>query len=99
MSNFIYYFRMEKRMLKFDPDFFFLLKKHVDILTIAQCMLNFRPKPVSFEVKHTLSVLRLPPVRLTNNIKLSHANKTLLLRFQRLIFLNIVFNIVLSYFS
>lgn len=33
-------------------------------------MLNFRPKPVSFEVKHTLSVLRLTPVRLTNNIKL-----------------------------
>lgn len=51
-------------MLKLDPDFF-LLKKH-DILTIAQSMLNFRRKPVSFEVKHTFSVLRLTPVRLTN---------------------------------
>lgn len=61
-------------------------------------MLNFRPKPVSFEVKHTFSVLRLTPVRYTNNIMLSHVNKTLLLRFQRLIFLNIVLNIALSYF-
>lgn len=61
MFNLIYYFCMEKRMLKLDPDFF-LLKKH-DILTIAQCMLNFRPKPVSFEVKHTFSVLRLTLVR------------------------------------
>lgn len=57
MSNFIYYFCMEKRMLKLDP-VFFLLKKH-DILTIAQRMLNFRPKPVSFEAKHTFSVFTL----------------------------------------
>lgn len=48
---------------------FYLLKKH-DILTIAQRMLNFRPKLVSFEVKHTFSVLRLTQVRLSNNIML-----------------------------
>lgn len=53
---------MEKRMLKLDPDFF-LLKKH-DILTIAQCMLNFRPKLVSFEVKHSFSVLRFTPLQI-----------------------------------
>lgn len=66
---------MEKRMLKLDPDFF-LLKKH-DILTIAQCMLNFRPKLVSFEVKHSFSVLRFTP----DKIMVSKTKITLLLRF------------------
>lgn len=80
MFNLIYYFCMEKRMLKLDPDFFFLLKKH-DILTIAQCMLNFRPKLVSFEVKHSFSVLRFTPVRFTDKIMVSKTKLTLLLRF------------------
>lgn len=79
MFNLIYYFCLEKRMLKLDPDFF-LLKKH-DILTIAQCMLNFRPKLVSFEVRHSFSVLRFTPVRFTDKIMVSKTKLTLLLRF------------------